>query len=93
MKSQLDTCSMVLKITNEKVDLLEQKSSKQEQLIVNLNTIIINKNEIIQEKDSIIKIKEEQIEVLKKEKKSKFWNGVLLGGGSGIALMAILFVL
>ena len=93
MKGQLDTCSAVLQITQEKVILLEDKSNKQGQLILNLNQVITNKDGVIAEKDNIITLKEGQIKVLKKEKSSKFWSGVGLGGSVGVALMAILFVL
>ena len=93
MKGNLDTCSVVLQITQEKVVLLEEKANKQNQLILNLNQVITNKDGVIVEKDNIIKLKEEQIVVLKKEKRSKFWSGVGIGGSVGVALMAILFVL
>ena len=93
MKGQFDTCSAVLKITQEKVVLLEEKANKQNQLILNLNDVITNKDGVIAEKDNIIVLKDSQIRTLNKEKRSKFWNGVGLGGSVGIALMAILFVL
>ena len=93
MKGNLDTCSVVLQITQEKVVLLEEKANKQNQLILNLNQVITNKDGVIVEKDNIIKLKEEQIVVLKKEKRSKFWSGVGIGGSVAVALMAILFVL
>ena len=93
MMGQFDNCSSILKITNEKVELLEEKANKQQQLILNLNTIITNKDGVISEKDNIINLKEEQITVLKKEKKSKYWSGMGTGASIGIALMAILFVL
>jgi hypothetical protein len=93
MKGQFDTCSAVLQITQEKILLLEDKSNKQGQLILNLNQIITNKDGVIAEKDKLITLKEEQIQVLKKEKRSKFWSGLGLGGSIGVGLMAILFVL
>lgn len=93
MKGQFDTCSAILKITNEKVELLEEKANKQQQLILNLNTIITNKDGVIVEKDNIINLKEEQIQTLKKEKRGNFWRGIGLGGSVGVAVMAILFVL
>ena len=93
MKGNLDTCAVVLKITQEKVVLLEEKANKQGQLILNLNEIIENKDSIITEKDNIIVVRDEQIKVLKKEKRSKYWSGMGFGASIGIAVMAILFVL
>ena len=93
VKQQHDTCHVVLTITQEKIVLLEDKSDKQNQLILNLNKIITNKDAVIVEKDKIITIKEEQIEVLKKQKRSKFWNGVGLGSSVGIAVAVILLAL
>ena len=93
MKGQFDTCSVVLRITNEKVELLEEKANKQQQLILNLNTIITNKDGEIVQKDNLITLKENQIKTLKKEKKGNFWRGIGLGGSIGVAVMAILFVL
>lgn len=93
IKTQYDTCGAVLKITNEKVQLLEEKTNKQQQLILNLNTIITNKDGIITEKDNTINLKEEQIRTLKREKRGNFWRGIGLGGSVGVAVMAILFVL
>ena len=56
MKGNLDTCSVVLQITQEKVVLLEEKANKQNQLILNLNQVITNKDGVIVEKDNIIKL-------------------------------------
>lgn len=93
MKSQFDTCSMVLKITEEKVVLLEDKTKKQEQLILNLNDVIINKDTIISQNENIIILKDEEISVLKKQKKQKFWNGVLTGVVTVVSVVAVLVLL
>jgi uncharacterized coiled-coil protein SlyX len=93
MKSQFDTCSMVLKITEEKVVLLEDKTKKQEQLILNLNDVIINKDTIISQNENIIILKDEEISVLKKQKRQKFWNGVLTGVVTGVSVVAVLVLL
>jgi uncharacterized coiled-coil protein SlyX len=93
MKSQFDTCSMVLKITEEKVVLLEDKKKKQEQLILNLNDVIINKDTIISQNENIIILKDEEISVLKKQKRQKFWNGVLTGVVTGVSVVAVLVLL
>lgn len=93
MKSQFDTCSMALKITQEKVVLLEEKTNKQSQLILNLNDVIVNKDTIISEKEKIIVLKEDQITTLKKEKRRKFWNGILTGFATGASVVVVLLVL
>ena len=93
MKSQFDTCSMVLKITQEKVQLLEDKSNKQEQLILNLNDVIVNKDTIIAEKVNIIDLKEDEISTLKKQKRKKFWSGILTGFTTGASVVVVLLLL
>jgi uncharacterized coiled-coil protein SlyX len=84
---------MVLKITEEKVVLLEDKTKKQEQLILNLNDVIINKDTIISQNENIIILKDEEISVLKKQKRQKFWNGVLTGVVTGVSVVAVLVLL
>jgi uncharacterized coiled-coil protein SlyX len=84
---------MVLKITEEKVVLLEDKKKKQEQLILNLNDVIINKDTIISQNENIIILKDEEISVLKKQKRQKFWNGVLTGVVTGVSVVAVLVLL
>lgn len=93
MKSQFDTCSTILRITQEKVELLEEKTTKQQQLILNLNDVIINKDTIIAEKVNIIELKEERISILETDKKKNFWNGLLTGAGIGASIVVILLAL
>lgn len=93
MKSQFDTCSTILRITQEKVVLLEEKANRQQQLILNLNDIIVNKDTIIAEKVNIIELRDERISVLETDKKKNFWNGLLTGAGIGASIIAILLAL
>jgi uncharacterized coiled-coil protein SlyX len=84
---------MVLKITQEKVVLLEDKSNKQEQLILNLNDVIVNKDTIIAEKINIIDLKEDEISTLKKQIRKKFGSGSLTGFTTGASVVVVLLLL
>ena len=73
--------------------MLEEKSNKQNQLIFNLNDVIKIKDGVIVEKDNIIALKEEQIKVLKREKSSKMWQGLLFGFVGGLGTFTLVFAL
>jgi len=93
VKGEFNICKEELKITQEKVVLLEDKSNKQNQLIINLNNIINTKDGIIAEKNNIIVLKEEQITILKKQKSAKIRQGLLIGFAGGAATVALLLAL
>jgi len=93
VKGESDVCKEELKLTQQKVSLLEDKANKQNQLILNLNNVISTKDGVIVEKDNIIRLKEEQIVVLKREKSSKMWQGLLFGFAGGAATFTLLFAL
>ena len=90
MKSQFDTCSMVLRITQEKVGLLEEKTNKQQQLILNLNDVVENKDTLIAQKINIIDLRDEKISLLETDKKKNFWNGLLTGVAVGVSVVVVL---
>jgi uncharacterized coiled-coil protein SlyX len=90
MKSQFDTCATVLRITQEKVELLEDKANKQEQLILNLNGVITNKDTIISQKVNIIDLRNDRITLLESNNKKKFWNGLLTGVAVGASVVVVL---
>jgi hypothetical protein len=55
--------------------------------------VIINKDTIISQNENIIILKDEEISVLKKQKRQKFWNGVLTGVVTGVSVVAVLVLL
>jgi hypothetical protein len=48
---------------------------------------------IVKEKDLQIRLKNDEIQALKREKNSKFWNGAAIGFGTGVVGVAILLLL
>lgn len=83
---ELQTIQELVEFQNEKLDLQSEQLS-------NYSVALQNKDNIIVEKDNIIALRDEQIKSLKRERKAKFWNGILFGGAGGATLIAVLFVL
>jgi len=93
LKSKYDLTIMELQTIQELVEFQSEKLDLQSEQLSNYSVALQNKDNIIVEKDNIIALRDEQIKSLKRERKAKFWNGILFGGAGGATLIAVLFVL
>jgi peptidoglycan hydrolase CwlO-like protein len=80
-------CKLELQYSQEKLFATETKVKLHQEEILNLNNLISNKDIEITNLGEIIKLRDSEIKALKQSKRAKFWNGALLGFGSGTALL------
>ena len=93
LKSKYDIVVIELQTTQELVLFQNEKLDLQSEQLANYSIALQNKDNIILEKDNIIVLRDGQIKSLKRERRAKFWNGILFGGAGGATLIAVLFVL
>lgn len=89
VKAERDLCVEELRLTQEKVDLYAKSIGLYKVEVDNLNKVISTKDLVIVEKNKIISLKENEITVLKKQKSSKMWQGLVMGfvGGATLSLV------
>ena len=85
--TKYNDCKLELQYSQEKLFATETKVKLQIEQIDNLNNLIANKDIEITALGEVIKLKESEIRALKQAKRAKFWNGALIGFGSGIVAM------
>ena len=85
--TKYNDCKLELQYSQEKLFATETKVKLQIEQIENLSNLIQNKEVEITTLGEIIKLKESEIKALKQSKKAKFWNGAMLGFGSGVVTM------
>ncbi len=93
LKSKYDIVVIELQTTQELVLFQSEKLDLQSEQLANYSIALQNKDNIILEKDNIIVLRDDQIKSLKRERRAKFWNGILFGGAGGATLIAVLFVI
>jgi len=93
VKAERDLCVEELRLTQEKVVLYSKSIDLYKVEVENLNKVITSKDLVIVEKNKIISLKEDQIKVLKREKSSKMWQGLMLGFAGGAATVTLLLAL
>lgn len=93
VKAERDLCVNELRLTQEKVVLYAKSIDLYKVEVENLNKVLTSKDLVIVEKNKIISLKEDQIKVLKREKSSKMWQGLLMGFAGGAATVTLLFAL
>lgn len=93
VKAERDLCVEELRLTQEKVLLYAKSIDLYKVEVENLNKVITSKDLVIVEKNKIISLKEDQIKVLKREKSSKMWQGLMLGFAGGAATVTLLLAL
>lgn len=89
VKAERDLCVEELRLTQEKIDLYAKSIGLYKVEVENLNKVISTKDLVIVEKNKIISLKENEITVLKKQKSSKMWQGLVFGfvGGATLSLV------
>ena len=85
--TKYNDCKLELQYSQEKLFATETKIKLQIEQIENLSNLIQNKEVEITTLGEIIKLKESEIKALKQAKRAKFWNGAMLGFGSGVVTM------
>jgi peptidoglycan hydrolase CwlO-like protein len=85
--TKYNDCKLELQYSQEKLFATETKVKLQIEQIENLSNLIQNKEVEITTLGEIIKLKESEIKALKQSKRAKFWNGAMLGFGSGVVTM------
>jgi len=85
--TKYNNCKLELQYSQEKLFATETKIKLQSEQIDNLNHLIANKDIEITTLGEVIELKESEIKALKQAKRVKFWNGALIGFGSGIVAM------
>jgi hypothetical protein len=85
--TKYNDCKLELQYSQEKLFATETKVKLQIEQIENLSNLIQNKEVEITTLGEIIKLKESEIKALKQAKKAKFWNGTMIGFGSGVVTM------
>jgi len=93
LKSKYDIVVIELQTTQELVLFQSEKLDLQSEQLANYSIALQNKDNINIEKDKLITLRDGQIKSLKRERRAKFWNGILFGGAGGATLIAVLFVL
>jgi peptidoglycan hydrolase CwlO-like protein len=89
--TKYNDCKLELQYSQEKLFATETKIKLYQEEIVNLNNLIQNKDIEITSLGEIIKLRDSEIRALKQAKKAKFWNGALVGFGSGmVAIFTVL---
>ena len=91
--TKYNDCKLELQYSQEKLFATETKVKLQIEQIENLSNLIQNKEVEITTLGEIIKLKESEIKALKQAKKAKFWNGTMIGFGSGVVTMFSIFQL
>ena len=89
VKVQYELCVNELKLTQDKVDLYTKSIGLYKVEVENLTKVLNSKDLVIVEKDKIISLKENEITVLKKQKSSKMWQGLILGFAGGATLSLV----
>ena len=85
--TKYNDCKLELQYSQEKLFATEAKVKLHQEEILNLNHLIQNKDIEIATQGEVIKLKESEIKALKQAKKAKFWNGALIGFGSGAVIL------
>jgi hypothetical protein len=85
--TKYNDCKLELQYSQEKLFATETKVKLHQEEILNLNNLIQNKDIEIATQGEVIKLKESEIKALKQAKKAKFWNGALIGFGSGAVIL------
>ena len=89
--TKYNDCKLELQYSQEKLFTTETKVKLYQEEIVNLNNLIQNKDIEITNLGEIIKLRDSEVKALKQAKKAKFWNGALVGFGSGmVAIFTVL---
>ena len=89
--TKYNDCKLELQYSQEKLFATETKVKLYQEEILNLNNLIQNKDIEITSLGEIIKLRDSEIRALKQAKKAKFWNGALVGFGSGmVAIFTVL---
>jgi len=89
--TKYNDCKLELQYSQEKLFATETKIKLYQEEIVNLNNLKQNKDIEITNLGEIIKLRDSEVKALKQAKKAKFWNGALVGFGSGmIAIFTVL---
>ena len=65
----------------------------QKQQITTLQVKVGEYEDVYREKENQIALRDKEINVLEKEKKAKFWNGLGFGAAGGVLATALLFLL
>ena len=88
-----DEAKSTLSITNDKINLLEQKIFLKDSIILNLNNQVSNFNSILAQKNNQLNISRELSERLEKDlKRAKIKNKLTLGAGIAGAVVILLLV-
>ena len=88
-----DEAKSTLSITNDKINLLEQKIFLKDRIILNLNNQVSNFNSILAQKNNQLNISRELSERLEKDlKRAKIKNKLTLGAGIAGAVAVLLLV-
>ena len=88
-----DEAKSTLSITNDKINLLEQKIFLKDSIILNLNNQVSNFNSILAQKNNQLNISRELSERLEKDlKRAKIKNKLTLGAGIAGAVAVLLLV-
>ena len=88
-----DEAKSTLSITNDKINLLEQKIFLKDSIILNLNNQVSNFNSILAQKNNQLNISRELSERLEKDlKRAKIKNKLTLGAGIAGAVAILLLV-
>ena len=88
-----DEAKSTLSITNDKINLLEQKIFLKDSIILNLNNQVSNFNSILAQKNNQLNISRELSERLEKDlKRAKIKNKLTLGAGIAGAVAGLLLV-
>ena len=85
--TKYNDCKLELQYSQEKLFATEAKLKLQSEQIDNLDNLVANKEVEISTLGEILKLKESEIKALKQAKKARFWNGVMIGFGSGVVAM------
>jgi peptidoglycan hydrolase CwlO-like protein len=85
--TKYNDCKLELQYSQEKLFATEAKIKLHQEEILNLNNLIQNKDIEITNLGEIIKLRDSEIKALKQAKRAKFWNGALIGFGSGAVIL------
>ena len=85
--TKYNDCKLELQYSQEKLFATEAKLKLQSEQIDNLDNLVANKEVEISTLGEILKLKESEIKALKQAKKARFWNGAMIGFGSGVVAM------
>lgn len=88
-----DFCITEVASFRREVEGLRAALKVKEDQLMNRNLTIENLNKIVEEKDKQLSLKDDELETLRKEKKGKYWNGLLTGLGTGAGIVLVLTIL